>query len=396
VAFTLATERSATAPPAAATGPDWTSLGRPSPLTAAEERIALTGVLARRFNPAMAFPHRDLWPVDVRYSWHDGADLVARVIDGNGRPIRQSVAVRHADLGSTPWAHLPSRDADGNRIQYVVDAPGDDRPQSGMTGWRRRWHQIVGDDVDDDTLTGSRYPPTQYAHLFWLNRERGLLGVQYWFYYPFNEWINRHEGDWEHIDVILQGPSQLTEDDAAWKVAGYQFYFHGWSYQPSRVLRVGGAAGDDHVVVFTGGHGRFLRWSGSYSGGSYPLPALFPAVGAGTHKLRPAEDTRRPQRFIAARDFTVVVLPEPERLDARATPHLSWLRLDFFAGNSADVHGNPFLLDWLNHSKGPPLQPGHHRDWNRIGMRPVWRHAHRIRVGTVALPKTWARQRLLL
>ena len=32
----------------------------------------------------------------------------------------------------------------------------------------------------------------------------------------------------------------------------------------------------------------------------------------------PDEDTRRPERFIAARDFEVVLLPEPERVDTQA------------------------------------------------------------------------------
>ena len=74
---------------------------RPSPLDADEERHPAALDSARRFNPAMALPIPDVWPVEVRYAWGDGADLIARVGD------RESVAVPAGQLDRADWSRLP-------------------------------------------------------------------------------------------------------------------------------------------------------------------------------------------------------------------------------------------------------------------------------------------------
>jgi hypothetical protein len=331
---------------------------RPEPLRPDEEVSPIAERLARRFNPAMAFSDPGVWPVDVRYTWRDGADLVASVMDDDGSVADSYVAVKNAELDRRSWADLPSQDDRGRPIRYRIDAPGDDRTEAGRTRWRNRWDSLVAD---------AGFPPTQYAHLFWLNRAEGLLGIQYWFFYPFNEWINRHEGDWEHVNVILQGPRELTED-GPWKPVGYQFAFHGWRLDTDQVVRVGGAqTAEDHVVVFVGGRGRLLWWRGSMSGASYPLPAIY--RGAGSGPIQVDEDTRAPNRFIAAREFRIVMLPEPERLDAAARPELSWLRLRFYAGQE-NMQSNPPFVDWLGYG-GAVIQPARRPAWNaRKSKRP--------------------------
>ena len=199
----------------------------------------------------------------------------------------------------------------GTRSTTGSDAPGDDAiAASGRTGWRERWRAIAGTDP-----ARSRFPPTEYAHAFWLDRANGRLAVQYWFFYPFNEWINHHEGDWEHVEVILEGHACALEDATVvdrFHAIGYEFYFHGWRYQPQNVLRVRalapdglatGASNDDHVLVFTGGRGQMLWWKGSQSGGSYPLPRATPApAAASAHCARRTtrgarHDSSRPSRF---------------------------------------------------------------------------------------------------
>src|SRR5262249_5766533 len=32
------------------------------------------------------------------------------------------------------------------------------------------------------------------------------LALQYWFYYVFNDWNNKHESDWEMIQLVFHGP----------------------------------------------------------------------------------------------------------------------------------------------------------------------------------------------
>ena len=64
-----------------------------------------------------------------------------------------------------------------------------------------------GGVADDSGILGAytsgNYAATAYGHVV---VEAGNTVVQYWFYYPFNPaaW-NRHEGDWEMVEVLLSG-----------------------------------------------------------------------------------------------------------------------------------------------------------------------------------------------
>ncbi len=339
-------------------------VAHPCALDPQEAALPEVQALARRFNPAMALPIPDIWPVEVRYAWHDGSDLIARVEQD---PPRQWVAARGDTLDRTDWSHLPHQTADGQPIRYYVDAPGDDRPDdeggggTGLSRWRRRWREIVQPQGLDRDPTLSAYPPTQYAHVYWWNRAAGLIAIQYWFYYPFNEWINRHEGDWERIQVILRGPSRV-QPGAIFTPVAHQYFFHGWWTEPQQLAGLPGEdRSQDHPLVYVGGRGHFLIWSGVFSGGSYPLPALYEPAGFGLGPLNPDEDVSTPARFIAARDFQVIVLPEPDQLDARRFPHLSWLRLPFYAGQRS-VYTNPPGYHVLGQDQ-PPLQPAARRSW---------------------------------
>jgi len=40
--------------------------------------------------------------------------------------------------------------------------------------------------------------------------ERYEFTMQYWFFYPYNDAGNKHEGDWEHINVVISPMSQVT------------------------------------------------------------------------------------------------------------------------------------------------------------------------------------------
>ncbi|MGD2146373.1 MAG: PrsW family intramembrane metalloprotease [Anaerolineae bacterium] len=44
-------------------------------------------------------------------------------------------------------------------------------------------------------------PPTVYAHV--TRDELGRVTVQYWAFYFYNDWFNKHEGDWEMVQVML-------------------------------------------------------------------------------------------------------------------------------------------------------------------------------------------------
>jgi hypothetical protein len=351
------------APAAAPSRPSWSTGAHAfEALSPAEEADPAAAAIARRFNPGMALPDSDgPWPVSVGYMWSGGADLQARTVAADGT-VRTERAAAARDLGRTPWDALPERDARGDEIEYWIDGPGDDRMRDGVSDWRRAWRATA-----DKT-------PTQYAHVFWLNRARGELVVQYWFFYPFNEWVNHHEGDWEHVNVVLAGPSRLGRA-TDYRAIGYEYYFHGFrldTEEPVRVADRDGASDErrDHPLVFVGGHGSALWWSGTQSGGSYPWAAAYPGAGGGLGPFGVADDTRAPARVLEPERFDIVMLPEPARLDARAHPELSWLRLPFLAGQP-HVSGNPPLVDRFGGGK-PPRQPARRREWNAIGSRPLW------------------------
>ena len=47
--------------------------------------------------------------------------------------------------------------------------------------------------------------PTVYAHVAQEAAYPDRLALQYWLYYPFNDWNNLHEGDWEMIQLVFAG-----------------------------------------------------------------------------------------------------------------------------------------------------------------------------------------------
>jgi hypothetical protein len=52
------------------------------------------------------------------------------------------------------------------------------------------------------TVTGQR-KPLVYAHIATQDDEPDKLAVQYWFYWYFNDWNNKHESDWEGIQLLF-------------------------------------------------------------------------------------------------------------------------------------------------------------------------------------------------
>jgi hypothetical protein len=72
--------------------------------------------------------------------------------------------------------------------EYHLDFPGNALdPGCGYEKWARRLEK------------GS--PPTVYAHVATDPTAPGKLALQYWFFYAFNDFNNKHEGDWEMIQL---------------------------------------------------------------------------------------------------------------------------------------------------------------------------------------------------
>ena len=234
-----------------------------------------------------------------------------------------------------PAVPPPRPDLDMRYVMYF-DFPGQD-PAS----WNREFEGSVHGAIARKYLgyakafvhpfisevRGPRFEPPRYE-----------LVLQYWFFYPYNDAGNVHEGDWEHINVVVTPRQQSTEPMAAAAIRGLlerqpaddqllirrvEYYFHHWVfiadyvtpdvYAPRaewerqvkalREERVGEREIwrqlrrqvylDDaetkltlHPIVFIGGDNRGLQQLiatpsrlGRSSHGSYPFPGLYKDVG---------------------------------------------------------------------------------------------------------------------
>jgi hypothetical protein len=61
--------------------------------------------------------------------------------------------------------------------------------------------------------------------------------MQYWFFYPYNDAGNKHEGDWEHINVVISPRSQVAKAQTAQQVRAFL------THRPDDL------EGDDPVVI---------------------------------------------------------------------------------------------------------------------------------------------------
>jgi hypothetical protein len=82
------------------------------------------------------------------------------------------------------------------RFEYHLDFPGD-ALDAGCT--YERWANRIGAAQD----------PVVYAHVVTEPERPGTVALQYWLFYPFNDFNNTHEGDWEMVQL------NFDADDAA-------------------------------------------------------------------------------------------------------------------------------------------------------------------------------------
>ena len=57
------------------------------------------------------------------------------------------------------------------------------------------------------TATPPFSPSTVYAHVVQQADHPDLLAVQYWLYWYYNDWNNKHESDWEFIQILFPASS---------------------------------------------------------------------------------------------------------------------------------------------------------------------------------------------
>ena len=65
---------------------------------------------------------------------------------------------------------------------------------------RAYYHALLSPDKGD-------FPVVTYAHVV-RDEQLRRITIQYWFFYYYNDWFNKHEGDWEMVQVMLDGQGE--------------------------------------------------------------------------------------------------------------------------------------------------------------------------------------------
>jgi hypothetical protein len=158
---------------------------------------------------------------------------------------RQDVVLRGPGGESIPGP--TAADLAGRGDGWYLDMPGN--PLSPECDYER-WS-----DATDPPL-----PPTVYARVATDPAHPGTLALQYWFWWVFNDWNDRHEGDWEMIQLLFEADD--AEAALATSPTAVAYAQHEGSetapWDDAKLVRDG-----DHVVVYPaqGSHAAYFTQS---------------------------------------------------------------------------------------------------------------------------------------
>ncbi|NKB42467.1 MAG: DUF946 domain-containing protein, partial [Ilumatobacter sp.] len=161
-------------------------------------------------------------------------------------------------------------------------------------------------------------PATVYAHVVTQPDYPDLVFVQYWFYWYYNDWNNKHESDWEGITLLFEASSAEEALESVPVAVGYSQHEGGEraAWDDPKLQREG-----DRPIVFSS--------AGSHA--SYFEDAVY--LGRGASEGFGCDDTSGPSRRV---DPEVIVLP-----DAVDDPDdsLAWLS---YSGRWGERQGGAF------------------------------------------------------
>jgi len=335
----------------------------------AESRRADLEALVRRFAPTLVLPSGD----DIRVHGRKTQLLPVHpmVFADTLRVDRVRAApYQLKDFRDFPFRGL-SLDSLSNLVELGLRSQSDpellevwyfDFPGTKPREW---WKAYARFRTGPDSAAWSR--PTVFAHPFL--DELNQVVIQYWYFYPMNDYFANHEGDWEHINVVL------TADRSG--IHEVHYFFHARSANLPQGNNRPEITDGTHPVVYVGGRAytildypiRILagdRNSGSH--GNFPYPGEWEGVaGLGhTESVSPARGD--PVRTVPYSRFQVVLTPEPSRIDYRRRPQVlrewAWLLLPVHWGfpSAPSIGSQMRLTDMGNRA---PFGPAFNAGWNR-------------------------------
>jgi hypothetical protein len=195
--------------------------------------------LASRYSPVVALKkQRKLCGKGEAYR----PVLVDVVLGRNDVSLFEGAGRRYRRLRRAPTA----ADLVAGPPRHYVDLPG--HPVSGRCGYQHWFKRI-----------GAAAPNAVYAHVAKEPGRPGRLALQYWLYYVFNDYNDKHESDWELIQLHFDAD---TVEEALQRPPAEVLYSQhegaeraGWTDE--KLEKVGGT----HVVTYpgAGSHANYFR-----------------------------------------------------------------------------------------------------------------------------------------
>lgn len=325
--------------------------------------------LVRRFAPTLVLPRGDavtrggrsfqLLPSDPRLF-----GSVLRVDRVAAAPYRlsDSTAIPLAALSTDSLARLVESSVEYRSRPDEIEVRYFDFPGESPREW---WDAYARLRSGPDSTAWAR--PTVWAHPFL--EDGGRLVLQYWYFYPFNDYLGNHEGDWEHVNVVVNAEADSVEE--------VHYYFHGRSVRLPQAGYVPELAGGSHPIVYVGGRANVIldapmrlitgdRNAGSH--GNYPYPGEWEGAAALGHTESVPGAGSDSTRILSHDQFEVVLTPEPSRIDTQGHPDVlrewAWLLLPARWGypSAPSVGATLRMTDVGNRA---PFGPAFNAGWNR-------------------------------
>ncbi len=325
--------------------------------------------LVRRFAPTLVLPSGDassrdgrkyqLLPTDPRLF---GRMLQVDRIAAAPYGLSSSSSIPLASVGTDSLVRLVDSAIEYRIRPDEIEVWYFDFPGEAPRAW---WDSYEELRAGPDSAAWAQ--PTVWAHPF--VEGSGRVVVQYWYFYPFNDYLGNHEGDWEHVNVVLNAGAD--------SIAEVHYFFHERSVRLPQRGYVPETRDGTHPVVYVGGRANAIlnapmrlltgdRNAGSH--GNFPFAGEWEAVAGLGHTESVYRADAESTRVLTHDRFRVVLVPDPARIDYRGHPEVLrdwiWLLLPARWGypSAPSLAGSFRLTDVGNRAPfGPAYNPG----WNR-------------------------------
>ncbi len=325
--------------------------------------------LVRRFAPTLVLPSGDassrdgrkyqLLPTDPRLF---GRMLQVDRIAAAPYGLSSSSSIPLASVGTDSLVRLVDSAIEYRIRPDEIEVWYFDFPGEAPRAW---WDSYEELRAGPDSAAWAQ--PTVWAHPF--VEGNGRVVVQYWYFYPFNDYLGNHEGDWEHVNVVLNAGAD--------SIAEVHYFFHERSVRLPQRGYVPETRDGTHPVVYVGGRANAIlnapmrlftgdRNAGSH--GNFPFAGEWEAVAGLGHTESVYRADAESTRVLTHDRFRVVLVPDPARIDYRGHPEVLrdwiWLLLPARWGypSAPSLAGSFRLTDVGNRA---PFGPAYNSGWNR-------------------------------